>query len=594
LVGGAVPGLTARANACAPCGAELQGFAGLAFQAGGAAEKPGTNFGDVVLVRHRGRYGLIDRGGLSHGPCLKQKVFLGTLICRRPSGAFWKGWALYLGLAPQATCLGSFGALVRGGVDEMEERMRPRNRLVRLMRALSGETQKELAERTGIHPTLLARYELDQIEPGPENLELAAREAGLTVAAGEEILRLADTLRHPRKREGQGAADLVHELLASLVSGVYRRLLRLPLPAGKPTSEDRLQAGDLWLRLKDFSESRALAVIRIAREFQTWALVERLCEESVVQASRDVNRAGFLARLAREIAERVPGPEGWRQRVRAFAAAHVANVLRVAGKLKAAADLFEEVWRLWHAGADPGVLLDPGRLFDLEASLCRDQRRFDRALALLEQAQGVSRCPGHTLISKGFTLDVMGEYERAIETLLEAKALPEVQADPRLCNILHNNLALDFCHVGRFAEASELTRQVRLTAAEMGDAIGILRVTWIDALIAAGLGRISEALSLLAHARQQFADRNMGYDVALALLEEAALLLDEGRTAEVKELTRDLPAVFEAEEVHREALAALRLFHEAAEREAATAELARRVLRYLFRARHDEGFQFAG
>jgi hypothetical protein len=85
----------------------------------------------------------------------------------------------------------------------------------------------------------------------------------------------------------------------------------------------------------------------------------------------------------------------------------------------------------------------------------------------------------------------------------------------------------------------------------------------------------------------------MGYDVALALLEQAVLLLDEGRTAEVKALVRDLPAIFKAEEVHREALAALRLFHEAAEREAATADLARRVLRYLFRARHDQGLRFA-
>jgi tetratricopeptide (TPR) repeat protein len=186
----------------------------------------------------------------------------------------------------------------------------------------------------------------------------------------------------------------------------------------------------------------------------------------------------------------------------------------------------------------------------------------------------------------------MGEYEQAIETLLEAEALPDVQADSRLCNILHNNLALDFCHVGRFAEASDLARKVRLTATEMGDAILLLRVTWIDALIAAGQGRTAEALTLLAHARQEFADRTMGYDVALALLEQAALLLDEGRTAEVKELTRDLSAIFEAEEVHREALAALRLFHEAAGREAATAELARRVLRYLFRARHDEGLPF--
>ncbi|MFL6232887.1 MAG: hypothetical protein ACJ76N_07120 [Thermoanaerobaculia bacterium] len=180
----------------------------------------------------------------------------------------------------------------------------------------------------------------------------------------------------------------------------------------------------------------------------------------------------------------------------------------------------------------------------------------------------------------------------AIETLLEAEALPDVQADPRLRNILYNNLALNFCHASRFAEAAELAQEVREAAAEMGDEILLLRVTWINGRIAAGLGRAEEALSLLAQARREFAARGMGYDVALALLEEAALLLDEGRTAEVKALTRRLPALFAAEEVHREALAALRLFHEAVQREEATAELARSVLRYLFRARHDQGLPF--
>src|SRR4051794_31543316 len=179
----------------------------------------------------------------------------------------------------------------------VEEWMRPRNRLVRLARALSGETQKEFGERTGIHPILLAQYELDQVEPGPENLELAARGAGLTVAAGEEVLRFADTLRQPRERAGQGTADLVHDLAAGLVSGVYRRLLRLPVPEGLPNSEDRLPVGDLWSRLKNLTESQALTVVKVAREFQSWALVERLCDESEAQASRDVERAAFLARL---------------------------------------------------------------------------------------------------------------------------------------------------------------------------------------------------------------------------------------------------------------------------------------------------------
>jgi hypothetical protein len=48
-------------------------------------------------------------------------------------------------------------------------------------------------------------------------------------------------------------------------------------------------------------------VVRVAREFQSWALVERLCDESAAEASRDAGRAAFLARLAREIAERLPG-----------------------------------------------------------------------------------------------------------------------------------------------------------------------------------------------------------------------------------------------------------------------------------------------
>ena len=84
----------------------------------------------------------------------------------------------------------------------------------------------------------------------------------------------------------------------------------------------------------------------------------------------------------------------------------------------------------------------------------------------------------------------------------------------------------------------------------------------------------------------------MGYDEALALLEEAVLLLEGGQTAEVKGLARDLTRVFKSKGVHREALAALRLFHQAALREDATVDLARRLLRYLFRARYDQGLRF--
>lgn len=186
--------------------------------------------------------------------------------------------------------------------------MRPRNRLARLFRALSGETQKDFAERTGLDLSLLARYELDQVEPGLDHLAKLAEGAGLTLMDGEQILRLADTLSDPRRRTGAGIEDLDPELSALLAS-TYQRLLRLAPPADPQEAEDREHANDLWARLEPLAEDEQLAVVRVAREFQSWALLERVCQESLAEASRETGRAASLERLAQEIAARVRGPE---------------------------------------------------------------------------------------------------------------------------------------------------------------------------------------------------------------------------------------------------------------------------------------------
>jgi hypothetical protein len=70
------------------------------------------------------------------------------------------------------------------------------------------------------------------------------------------------------------------------------------------------------------------------------------------------------------------------------------------------------------------------------------------------------------------------------------------------------------------------------------------------------------------------------------------LLLEEGRTAEVAGLAAEMLQVFRGQTVHREALAALRLFCRAARGGSATVDLARRVLAYLERARHDPHLRF--
>ena len=411
--------------------------------------------------------------------------------------------------------------------------------------------------------------------------------------AQEKAVDLSEEELGMIEEAARGSFRLTREILTDAA----RRSRSGPSAAGYPQPSGlflaRRRAEELWGRLKELGAEKRLAVVRVAEEFQTWALCERVCEESTRAASRNVEEAGSLARLAREIADRVRGPEGWRHSIQGYAAAHGANPLRVAGELKAADCAFAEAKRLLRSGADPAGVLDPGRVLGLEASLRRDQRRFDEALALLDEAAAVGRRPERALIKKGFTLEVMGEYERAVETLLQAAPLVDRLGDPRLWYNQRFNLAVNYTHLSRCADALELARQVREQAVDLGDEIFLIRVTWLEGRIAAGLGRPEEALRLLEEARRRFATKKMPYDVALASLEEAVLLLDQGRVAEVKALAQGLTQVFDSKGVHREALATLKLFQEATEREEATAGLARSVLSYLFHTRYDPGLPFA-
>jgi tetratricopeptide (TPR) repeat protein len=354
----------------------------------------------------------------------------------------------------------------------------------------------------------------------------------------------------------------------------------------------RRQAKGLFEELRRLDPRSRLAVVRLTRRFHAWALVKLCCEVSENKASRSVREAAAWARLALAVAWRVPGPPGWRNAVRGYALAHWANILRVRGALQAAEACFERVWRLWKAGSDPAGALDPGRLLDLEGSLRRAQRRFPEALALFEKAVPLSRCPERVLVKKGATHAVMGDYGRAVATLLEAGPGVERRGDPRLIYMQRFNLAVTYTHLGRFSEAAELVQKVRDLAGGLGDDLFLVRVLWLEGRILAGLGNREAARALLAEARGKFEAEGLAYDVALCLLEEAALLLADHRTGDVKALSLDLAVVFQSKGVHREALAALRLFQEAVETDAATAGLARRVLAYLFLARHDQDLRF--
>jgi tetratricopeptide (TPR) repeat protein len=230
----------------------------------------------------------------------------------------------------------------------------------------------------------------------------------------------------------------------------------------------------------------------------------------------------------------------------------------------------------------------------IEANLCRAERRFARALQKIDKAlaldQGELR--GQILLSKSNIFKVIGDPSAATAVLLEAEPLIDSLRYPRLALILRFNLLVDLCDLGRAAEARPRLAEVRALAERLGEPLDLTRCIWLHGKVEAGLGNAAEALAAFAQVRREFREHELSYNYALVSLDLSLILLELGRAAEVAALARELLWIFKAQGVHREAVAALRVFCEAAKREAATVELARKVERYLRRAQLDPELRF--
>jgi hypothetical protein len=165
-------------------------------------------------------------------------------------------------------------------------------------------------------------------------------------------------------------------------------------------------------------------------------------------------------------------------------------------------------------------------------------------------------------------------------------------ATPRRLFLVRKNTAVDLCHLDRHAEAQRLLPSLRSTAALLDQDLETLRLQWLEARVAAGLGHPTDALATLDLVRSRFVDLGLAYDAALVTLELAEIHALLGHTAEVKTLAHESAPIFHAQGVHREARMALDLFRHAADREAATADLHRRLVVYLYRAQRHPQLRF--
>ncbi|HYU31554.1 MAG TPA: helix-turn-helix transcriptional regulator [Thermoanaerobaculia bacterium] len=476
------------------------------------------------------------------------------------------------------------------------------------LREGEGWSQTRLAQAAGTTPKVINDYEHGRRNLKRPRLEaLLAHmavppqriDATLSCLAGNRASARApaepgDVFARPRRRI-EGVSLRFGRLFEDLARGA------LQLLTVEGQALHGLQTGEIrWWHLKrkaPTADERRMLVEEV-RNFRQWGVVVAASAESIEKAANHPREALELAELALYVAERVPGDAAWRARLAGWAAVHVANGHRVCNDLKAMEASLERALRQWEEGeaGDPG-LLDPAVVPWIEAACRRAQRKFRKALTKINDALALDRgeLRGKILLTKSGIHKALGDFEASTAALSEAAPLIDGRKEPRLALYLRFNLLSDLSRLGRAEEAERGgLKEVRRLAEQLGEQLDLSRVVWLGGLVAAGVGRFEEAEAAFRQARRDFEAHGLAYDYALVSLDLSLVLLGQDRHGEVRKIAEEMIEIFKRLEIDREAWMALRVFCEAAQQEAATIELTRRVLNFLLRAQQDPGLRFEG
>lgn len=342
------------------------------------------------------------------------------------------------------------------------------------------------------------------------------------------------------------------------------------------------------------ARARARAIAEEPGRFGNPALCELLLERGRVTVHDSPAGAEELAALAEAVASALPGelygPDFCRDRL-AETRAHRANALRARGDLRAARKLLAEAQRLADGSADPFLR---GEVASFAASLARDQRRWEEASAYLDEAErrflevdASFDLIARVRLKRASVLMHVGSpreaavIARGVLDQLERSGGAAGKAGGQLRFVARHNLVSYLCEAGDHRAAREQMERLAPALDEHGERSFRLRGQWLRGKIAHGLGELDRAERELRAARDGFLQAGLGLDAAIVALDLAVLFAGQGRDRAVRRIATWTAGLFEACDLHPDALAALGLFRTAAEREALGAVEIRRWIRYL-------------
>lgn len=381
---------------------------------------------------------------------------------------------------------------------------------------------------------------------------------------------------------------------------VFDRVFQETAAREPALQRDRAHGRELYEELRRHPPARQHLLVGNSSRFRSRVLAEILLEESHEAGFREPARAIDLARLAVTVSETLVaedcgGSEG-RDGLCARAWAQLGNAFRISADHLEAERAFSKVAELLEQGRMG--LLDTARVLDLQASLRRDQRRFAEASRLLDrvislyQRLGQRNLLGRALSQKSTICGEEGDLKGEIALLRRALDLLDPDEEPRVFLAGRHNLISALNQSGHPREAFSLLFHTRPLYLRMGDRMNLLRMRWLEGAVASGLGRVEQAEAAYREVREEFIQLGLDYDAALASLDLAGALLFQGRTADVRVLAEEMLVVFASRNIHREALAAIFFFCQAAQLEKAGMALVQEVADFLKMSRNDQDLRF--
>jgi tetratricopeptide (TPR) repeat protein len=354
---------------------------------------------------------------------------------------------------------------------------------------------------------------------------------------------------------------------------------------------ERQAAAEMLAILLSMPAERRLELLDARSSYCTPGLVDLVLASARRAVHQDAQVSLQLAELGGAVARRLDVATYGERRVRdlqAYAWAVQANGLRIAGDLGGARRAFAQARTTLPTNDDPS--LESIEIDNLESSLRRDLRDFPGSLELSQrvveayESLGMLKPATLALLTRAAIFENMGEPEAAVEVLDGTVHRVEALDDPWVSLMVFHSLVFYLARAARFTAAAALFERIQhLYEAHQRPWVDA-RKSWAEGLIHDGQGDLGSAERALREARSTFDRHGYPIDAALVSIDLAAVLLAQGRAAEVQEVAAAAYALLEGQGVHPDALAALAQFQQAAAMERLDREVLREIALRLSRA----------